>query len=346
MTMSRGVRAFVFVAALPIFAQQGAIPHSDRRITLDVVVTDKAGKAQSGLQQNDFTLVDNKLPQKIVSFQAIPGGATPAPPVEIILVVDRVNSSFAGTANERQQTEKFLRQNGGQLQWPTSIAFVSDSGTTMQSATKDGNALVTALEQSDNALRTTSRRSQGFYGAGDQLDLSLKALNGVVDYATKIPGRKLLVWLSPGWPLLSGPRVELSSKNQQGIFRTIVAISTGLRAAGITLYSIDPSGLADAAGSRVTYYQEFLKGVSKPSQVQAADLALQVLAVQSGGRALNSSNDMVSQIESCIADTNAWYTLSFDSPPADGPDEYHKLEVKVDKSGLTARTSTGYYAQP
>ena len=96
----------------------------------------------------------------------------------------------------------------------------------------------------------------------------------------------------------------------------------------------------------MTYYQEFLKGVSKPSQVQAADLALQVLAVQSGGRALNSSNDMVSQIESCIADTNAWYTLSFDSPPADGPDEYHKLEVKVDKPGLTARTSTGYYAQP
>ena len=27
-------------------------------------------------------------------------------------------------------------------------------------------------------------------------------------------------------------------------------------------------------------------------------------------------------------------------------DEYHTLEVKVDKPGLTARTRTGYYAQP
>ena len=344
MTVYRVFKAFLFVVALPAFSQQGA--RTDRRITLDVVVTDKAGKAQSGLQQSDFTVVDNKLPQKMVSFQAVEGTATPAPPVEIILVVDRVNSSFAGAANERQQTEKFLRQNGGQLQLPTSIAFVSDSGTTMQTATKDGNALVTALEQSDNALRTTSRKSQGFYGAGDQFELSLKALNGVADYAGKIPGRKLLIWLSPGWPLLSGPRVELSSKDQQGLFRTIVAVSGELREAGITLYSIDPLGLADAAGPGVTYYQEFLKGVSKSSQVQAGDLALQVLAVQSGGKALNSSNDIVRQIGSCIADAHAWYTVSFDSPPADGPDEYHKLEIKVDKPGLTARTNTGYYAQP
>jgi VWFA-related protein len=346
MSIFRGFKGFLFIVAVSIFAQQNTIPHADRRITLHVVVTDKAGMAQSGLRQGDFSLVDNKLPQQIVSFEAIEGSATPAPPVEIILVVDRVNSSFAAAANERQQTEKFLRQNGGQLQWPTSIAFVSDSGTTMQSATKDGNALVAALEQSDNALRTTSRRSQGFYGAGDQFELSLKALNGVTDYAAKIPGRKLLIWLSPGWPLLSGPRVELSSKNQQELFRSIVAVSTELRQAGITLYSIDPLGLADAAGLGVTYYQEFLKGVSKPSQVQAGDLALQVLAVQSGGKALNSSNDLVRQIETCIADTNAWYTLSFDSPPADGPDEYHKLEVKVDKRELTARTSAGYYAQP
>ncbi len=326
MAVFRGVTGLLVVVSLPLFAQRDAIPQADRRIRLDVVVTDKAGRAQAGLERGDFTVVDNKLPQTIVSFQAVEGSATPAPPVEIILVIDRVNSSFAGAANERQQTEKFLRQNGGRLQWQTSIAFVSDSGTTMQSATKDGNALATALEQSDNALRTTSRRSQGFYGAGDQFELSLKALNGVADYATKIPGRKLLIWLSPGWPLLSGPRVELSSKNQQGLFRTIVTISGELRTAGITLYSIDPLGLADAAGPGVNYYQEFLKGVSKPGQVQAGDLALQVLAVQSGGKALNSSNDIVRQIESCIADANAWYSVSFNSPPPEVPDEYHRLD--------------------
>jgi hypothetical protein len=27
-------------------------------------------------------------------------------------------------------------------------------------------------------------------------------------------------------------------------------------------------------------------------------------------------------------------------------DEYHELEVKVDKPGMKARTNTGYYAEP
>jgi hypothetical protein len=30
----------------------------------------------------------------------------------------------------------------------------------------------------------------------------------------------------------------------------------------------------------------------------------------------------------------------------DGPNEYHALEIKLGKPGLTARTRTGYYAQP
>lgn len=73
---------------------------------------------------------------------------------------------------------------------------------------------------------------------------------------------------------------------------------------------------------------------------------MQVLSIQSGGRVLNSSNDIVRLIASCLADAKASYSLSFDSPPADHPDEYHNLEVRVNKPGLTVRTRTGYYAQP
>ena len=54
---------------------------ADHRMTLDVVVTDKSGRPLPGLQQQDFTLLDNKQPQKIVSFHAVEGGtATPDPP--------------------------------------------------------------------------------------------------------------------------------------------------------------------------------------------------------------------------------------------------------------------------
>ena len=97
---------------------------------------------------------------------------------------------------------------------------------------------------------------------------------------------------------------------------------------------------------RTFYYQDFLKGVGKPGQVSVGDLSLQVLAIQTGGLALTSNNDIVSLLQNCYADTEAYHELSFDPPPADHRDEYHNLIVQVAKPGLTARTRTGYYAQP
>jgi hypothetical protein len=89
-----------------------------------------------------------------------------------------------------------------------------------------------------------------------------------------------------------------------------------------------------------------LKGISKPSQVQLADLGLPVLAVQSGGLALNFNNDIASLLQECLSDSAPYYEISFDSAPVDRRDDYHHLEIKLAKPGLTARTRQGYYAQP
>ena len=56
--------------------------------------------------------------------------------------------------------------------------------------------------------------------------------------------------------------------------------------------------------------------------------------------------DLISQIESCVNQASAFYTLSFDPSPADHADEYHELKVQIGKPGMTARTNTGYYDQP
>ncbi len=130
------------------------------------------------------------------------------------------------------------------------------------------------------------------------------------------------------------------------LFNSVVQFSQQLRDARITLYSIDPLGMNDAGSFRTFYYQSFLKGVTAVKKVDSGNLALQVLATQSGGLVLNSSNDFQKLMLTPLTDAKAFYTLSFDAPPADHADEYHSLEVKVDKPGLTARTRTGYYAQP
>jgi VWFA-related protein len=334
----------ILVCSVAAPAQQQDKPvvqPANGEIYLDVVVTAKSGGPVAGLQQQDFTLLDNKAPQAITSFQALGGSRAP---IEVLLVVDAVNTNYENLGYERDQIEKFLRLEGGHLAHPTALAVFTDTGTQIQEEfTSDGNALSTALETYTVGLRNI-RGSSGIYGAEERFQLSIAALEKLAAREAGRPGRKIILWVSPGWPFLSGPRVELDSKQQKQLFATIVSLSTQLRQARVTLYSVDPLGVADIGG-RTFYYEEFLKGVSKPNQVQAGNLALEVFAMQSGGQVLKSGNDIAVQLQKCVADTEAYYEISFVPPLADQRDNYHKLEVRVAKPGLMARTRQGYYTQ-
>ena len=92
------------------------------------------------------------------------------------------------------------------------------------------------------------------------------------------------------------------------------------------------------------YYKNFLNGVSKPYQAQFGNLGLQVFATQSGGIVFEGNSDVAGLIQKSLADAQSWYQITFDPLPADKPNEYHRIDVRVDQPGLVARTRTGYYA--
>ena len=130
-------RAFRFLLLVPLLstavlsAQQNIPPTSApaSRIDLDVVVTPKSGPPVANLQQQDFTLFDNKTLQHITSFQARDGSQDP---IHVILVIDAVNSPYQNIAYERGEIDKFLRANGGHLAQPMALAFFTDTGTQVQ----------------------------------------------------------------------------------------------------------------------------------------------------------------------------------------------------------------------
>jgi VWFA-related protein len=137
----------------------------------------------------------------------------------------------------------------------------------------------------------------------------------------------------------------MDDKQRQQIYSDVIRLSNLLRAGHITIYSIDPLGSSDFA-TRSFYWQSFQKGPSKPSQADWGNIALQVLAVQSGGLAITVTNDITASLQRCVADTQNYYELSF-VPSLEGkPGEWHEIQVRVDKPGLTARTRTGYYPKP
>jgi VWFA-related protein len=315
-------------------------PKQDREVSLNVVVTAKDGATVSGLTQQDFVLKDNNSSPAIKHFEAVTANTSPA---EAILVIDAVNLNFVRLADERIRIERFLKRNEI-LPVPTALAFFTDHGLQLQQGySTNGKELSDTLDHYVTGFRTTRRSAQ--HEEQDRFNLSMAAMTELIAHEGLRPGRKLVFWVSPGWPLLTGPAINLDLRQQDGLFRDVVGFATEMLEAHMTLYSLNPLG-SDEATERAFYYQNFLKGVVKPSQVQIGDLSLQVLAVQSGGLVLNSTNDLENELKACFADAKASYNLSFDEAPGESENDYHHLAVVVERPGLKVRTKDVYYAQP
>ena len=330
--------------SIPLIPQQQP-PATPPTVTLDVAVTSHSGKVIPGLTQTNFTVLDNGKPQQILSFRAVEAPVTD-PPTQVILLIDSVNNSITNVAYERDQIAIFLRRSGPTLPLPLSFIFFSDSGAEIQQAPSTSTEVLLAdLKQMETKLHTIPR-NDGVYAAAERVDLSLNTAGQIATKEQAIPGRKLLIWLSPGWPYLSGAEVNMSAHDQQNIFSNLVALSAVFERARITLYNIDPLGVADAGSFRTSYFEEFIKGVPSAQKVQQGNLALQVLVLHSGGKVINTGSNIADEISSCLADASAFYVITVPRAVAETPNSLHTIQVKLSDSKLQARTLFGYYAQP
>jgi VWFA-related protein len=323
--------------------QPGAVT-PEGLIRLDVVVTDEAGKVVTGLSPWDFKVLDKDQPRKILSFQSFNGVTVkPDPPAQVILLIDLVNPAFQQSARIRQEVADFLNQNDGHLKHPVSIMLLTEAGLRIQPRPSlDGHALRSILDEIKPNIRVYSS-AMGEYGAVERMQVSMRALSLIASNEAQRPGRKILVWVGTGWPVLAQEDTVLTpaeERNRRRNFDGLVAISTWLREAQMTVYSL--------GGGSEFFYKNYLKGVTGPAMTRTSNLALQVFAVQTGGETIDVGNgsNISDQILRCIDDADAYYRISFDPPPAAHADEYHELRLVLDRPGLVAHTISGYYDQP
>jgi VWFA-related protein len=317
-------------------------------IHLDVLVSDATGKPVSDLGPQDFILLDSSQPRRILSFRSYNGiNVKPNPPVEVILLFDTLNLPFQDVSFTRQEIIRFLSRNSGHLAQPVSLMLLTDRGLRVQPRPSvDGTALVSVLDSIKGMVSSISP-AMGSDGALQRFQMSLRQMATIAENEAGKPGRKLLIWVGPGWPMLDSNSFTFSDKDQSHYFDAIVELSNKLREARIAVYSVsEPAPGLGAGPDRRFMYKDFLKGVQSLRQADTGNLALKVLAIESGGRILGPDNDLAGQIDACIADANAFYTLSFNPPAAEHADEYHDLKVQLGQAGLTARTNSGYYNHP
>ena len=324
--------------------------HPGERIYIDAIVTSASGHLVENLQQRDFTIFDNNVPQFITSFQAIDSRHAQ---IAVIIVFDTltVNPRVLGTS--LTDIKRFLKADGGELAHPTTVDFITDKGLEFKAGpSRDGKALSDSL----NKPAVATRQIEGNPGTYPPF----QALAELIALERDKPGRKIVLFISPGslptlHPYNHGSPSELELQQLRlGMFGNIVQLTRQLSEGQITLYSIDPPALGgadDGFTDRGTHLKPVhdaadLASVRSPSDVRWDDLAFQSVAVRSGGLALYSGQDLTSSLRECVADASPFYELSFDPVLTDEPNHYHQLKVEIAKPGLTPRTRQGYYSQP
>jgi VWFA-related protein len=344
-------------------------------IRLDATVTDQAGKAVAGLQRTDFRLLDNSQPQRIIAFHASKGTfASAEDSLTVIILLDTLDLPSYLAAFERQQVAQFLRNKPGKLPQPVTIYSLEDSGFFLTAKpSTDGEALATDVT-SDNkveayflAPKVHSPLKAVVEPSFDSFPAltGLRALWTIATPEASRPGRKLLFWIGPGLGnrgtgafdsdgkgLLGhstqGAPLGYSTSGKKGeelkreLFQKICGFSILLRQARVTLDCFSVGEEEPAADT----WSRFLTVVPSPQQANWMNLFKNVLAVQSGGRVLPSSNGLVGPMNDSIENARIFYSLTFDPPLAAHVDEYHSLKVELSQPALTADTSKGYYDQP
>ena len=341
---------------------------AQHRVILNVRVADPTGRALSPLQQNDFTLYDNDQARKLASVRLVDGGAGGA---HVIVVLDAVNRFSHQVRSDAKEVERYLKEGSGRLAYPLAIGVFSGFSIEVGQSSQDREALLGELNtrtedlhaggcitQQDHGPTPGSTSTVGAMGnmrAEPARELVCKnerfvrSVNALLELARKevnTPGRVIVIWIGPGWPMLTDRSFTPDPPDlKRTFFAQLVQVSTALREAQVTLDAVDSPDESINPQTPNVRDSNFFEGVASEDQASAANLGLHVLAHQTGGNILTATRGLAGQIGACIAEADSYYVLSFDAPPAAAFGEYHALAIKVDKPGVDVRTNTLYYPE-
>jgi VWFA-related protein len=174
-----------------------------------------------------------------------------------------------------------------------------------------------------------------------QLEAEVSAVVSAMRATSGVPGRKVLLLLSGGWPfsiqsyLRGAQDTSMSRELPEGekIYRPL---SSAANLLGYTIYPVDVPGVqsgtgdsADVGGLGEGRYRE-----------QEVEGALSFLAKETGGRPLmNSLRDKA--LDVAEEDTRSYYWLGF-TPSWERNDKQHKVDVDVRRPGLTVRSRNSF----
>jgi len=319
--MTRLVLAFLF--ALPVIAQQPTFRAATEMVRIDTLV-ERDGKPVTNLTADDFTVLDNGAPQRIVTIKQMEA-------VAVGIALD-TSGSMEGDRFARAQAATLALL--GQLRPDESSVVIGFADLTAR-------LIPAGTPPADRERLLDSVVSAGSTALADG------AYAAVIACDTG-PGSKLLVVLTDGrnnsgW--LGGRDVIDAARRHEVV---IYPVGVGVDAGGM---KFTPRPVLDPRLQSGTETRAYNEAAAARVAVAGGDALkfLEVVAKQTGGRAIRAdwTDDLSVTFRAILQEFRRRYIIAFAPEGVGTGDGWHTLEVRLRKSVKgEVHSRAGYWSSP
>ncbi len=282
---------------------------NSRLVLVPVTVTDNYGKTILGLRVQDFNILDDQTPQKILSF------TSEDQPCSVGVVLDVSGSMRNALSVAKDGAQSFVRSSN------TNDEFLLLTVSTQPEANSDFTGDAADIDQ-----RIGFSRPGGMTALIDTVYLGLTKMK-----QARNPQRALLVF--------SDGMDNHSRYSKSQLLRTALE-------ADVQIYTIVLDGLGDSSPGTIPFRPSMIaKPGDRGAQSQGPDL-LQSLADKTGGLHFHARN--TAQAREAIAKISdalrSQYILGYQPVESGTPGKSHRIHVTTTVPKVYVHARTGYYA--
>jgi VWFA-related protein len=185
----------------------------------------------------------------------------------------------------------------------------------------------------------SARASSLLQQAGSVTTATLTGLEGLIRAANKLPGRKLIFFISGGF--------FLDDRNSDSRYR-LQRITSAAARSGVVIYSMDARGLVASltdASSETQFDPSGRVQRASSGELQASQDSLNALAADTGGKAIFNTNSLGPGLGRALKETSTYYLLAWKPDrETQHSSRFRRIEVRVvGKPDLNVQVRRGFF---
>ncbi len=285
-----------------------------------------------------------------------------------LIVLDDSHTHALRSARVRRAAHEFIERHMGAND-VAAIVHTSGRADAAQEFTSNQRLLLNAVDKfMGRKLRSSlmnrleeESRTRGTRSAGERINdpdtlergyharNTLESLKNFADIMAGVRGRrKALVYFSEGVDYdINDPFNNRDATDILDRTRELIAAATR---ANVSIYGMDVRGLGAGTDDAIEI-QSFpddptlgLTSSALNDEVRMGQDSLRVLSDETGGFATVNNNDIAGAFTRLVEENSSYYVLGYYASNERRDGRFRKIEVRVNKPGLTVRARRGYFA--